>query len=105
MVYEYQVTIFSEKYKPISTIVRSTTDYDVTRKAEDNKKVRHEGIKKICQLRSWKYRDMTEKYGYTRASVRRYDKEVINALNEYRYKKIKEEKYASGEWKRPKNEK
>lgn len=102
MVYEYQVTIFSEKYKPISTIVRSTTDYDVTHNADDVKKVRHEGMKKICQLRSWKYKDMTEKYGYKKVSVRRYNKAVIDALNELRYNKIKEEKYASGEWKRPK---
>lgn len=39
-----------------------------------------------------------------KSKMREYDKEKIKAENEARYTKIKEQKYASGEWKRPKKE-
>ena len=54
--------------------------------------------------RLWSNADL-KKYEYTRAKVRRYDKEKIAKENAERYEKIKEEKYASGEWKRPEESK
>jgi hypothetical protein len=58
------------------------------------------GIKKICIKRLWKIKDL-QKYGYHKAMVRVYDKEKIEQRNKLRYEQLKEEKYQSGEWKRP----
>ena len=92
---QYQVTIFceSKKYKPVSTIVdmpEGTVRQIIMKK----------GIEKICLKRLWDGKDLA-KYGYTKVKVREYDKEKIAQENEERYNKIKEDKYASGEWKRP----
>ena len=43
------------------------------------------------------------RYGYTKGKIREYDKEKIEQENAARYEALKEEKYASGEWKRPKS--
>ena len=72
---------------------------------EDNKKeIINKGVVKICQKRYWTQRDL-KKYGYLKAKVRVYDKEKIELENKARYEQIKEQKYASGEWTRPKKEK
>lgn len=104
---EYQVTIINPdgKYKPVSCIVtrEQNSDYDLSRL---DKKIRNEiaaaGTQKICNKHYWNKSDLL-KYGYTQVKVRLYDKEKIAAENAERYARIKEEKYASGEWKRPKN--
>ena len=98
---KYQVTLFSTtgKYKPISAIVETAK---ATTK-EDVKAIQKKGVEKICISRLWKSADLT-RYGYTKIKVRVYDLDKINAENKARYEAIKEEKYATGEWKRPKKE-
>jgi hypothetical protein len=49
----------------------------------------------------WTMADL-KKNGYTSGKVREYDREKIARENAERYERIKEEKYASGEWQRPK---
>ena len=61
----------------------------------------NDGMKKICIQRGWTARDLAT-FGYATGKVREYDKEKLDKEAEERYNKIKEEKYASGEWKRPK---
>ena len=92
----YQITLFSitGKYKPVSTIVTDNTD------TMDSAQIRKKGIERICYNHLWGKEDLL-KYGYTKMKVRIYDPEKIKAENEKRYERIKEEKYASGEWKRP----
>lgn len=95
---QYQVTLSTtnNKYKPVSCII--TTDLDL----ENNKKeIINLGVTKICQKRYWTKRDLVN-YGYLKAKVRLYDKEKIAEENAARYEKIKQEKYLSGEWKKPK---
>ena len=104
MLKEYQVTLMcaSGKYRPVSCIVRKDTDAIVSiGKKEYVKQIRDEGINKICQKRYWSGSDL-KKYEYTTCKIREYDKEKIDAENKARYESIKEAKYASGEWKRPK---
>ena len=101
---EYQVTLFctTKKYRPVSAIVKRETAVnlkDVTIK----KQILNDGMKKICITRGWTVRDLAT-FGYATGKVREYDKAKIEAENKARYEKIKEEKYASGEWKRPKKE-
>ena len=92
---EYQVTLFdkSGKYRPVSAIV-TTTETDI-------KAILKMGTEKICRNRGWIGADL-KKYNYITGKVRKYDKERIAEEAAERYQKIKEEKYASGEWKRPK---
>ena len=60
------------------------------------------GVKKICEKRGWRLSDLS-RYEYTRYKVRAYNKAEIERANKERYEQIKEEKYSTGEWKRPKN--
>ena len=94
---QYQVTLICEngKYKPVSTIV-------TMEETTDRRAIMREGQKKIMVKRYWSMADLT-KYGYTKGKIREYDKEKIERENAARYEALKEEKYASGEWKRPKS--
>ena len=94
---QYQVTLICEngKYKPVSTIV-------TMEETTDRRAIMREGQKKIMIKRYWSMADLT-KYGYTKGKIREYDKEKIEQENAARYEALKEEKYASGEWKRPKS--
>lgn len=93
---EYQVTLVAAngKYRPVSCIIKAEK-YIKT-------EVLRKGIEKICMKRGWSGADL-KKFTYTTAKVREYDKEKIALENAARYEAIKEEKYATGEWKRPKN--
>lgn len=95
---QYQVTLLCAdgRYKPVSTIISASEDMD-------RKIILKKGIENICCKRLWNATDL-KKYGYTQTKMRVYDKAKIEAENKARYEKIKEEKYASGEWKRPKKE-
>ena len=104
MLKEYQVTLVctSGKYRPVSCIVKKDTDVIASiGKEEYTKQIRKAGITKICQKRYWSSADL-KKYEYTKVLIREYDKEKIAAEAKARYDAIKEAKYASGEWKRPK---
>ena len=94
---QYQVTLICEngKYKPVSTIV-------TMEETTDRKAIMREGQKKIMIKRYWSMADLT-RYVYTKGKIREYDKEKIEQENAARYEALKEEKYASGEWKRPKS--
>ena len=94
---QYQVTLICEsgKYKPVSTIV-------TMEETTDRRAIMREGQKKIMIKRYWSMTDLT-KYGYTKGKIREYDKEKIEQENIARYEALKEQKYASGEWKRPKS--
>lgn len=94
---QYQVTLICEsgKYKPVSTIV-------TMEETTDKKAIMREGQRKIMIKRYWSMTDLT-KYGYTKGKIREYDKEKIEQENAARYEALKEQKYASGEWKRPKS--
>lgn len=94
---QYQVTLICEsgKYKPVSTIV-------TMEETTDKKAIMREGQRKIMVKRYWSMADLT-KYGYTKGKIREYDKEKIEQENAARYEALKEQKYASGEWKRPKS--
>ena len=96
---QYQVTLICEngKYKPVSTIV-------TMEETTDRRAIMREGQKKIMIKRYWSMADLT-RYGYTKGKIREYDKEKIEQENAARYEALKEEKYASGEWKRPKSKK
>lgn len=102
---QYQVTLVcvSKQYKPVSSIVNtedSKEKYDLLNK-DDRKRLINRGVQKICLARGWGSAEL-KKYGYTQSKIRVYDKVKIEADKKARYEKIKEEKYASGEWKRPK---
>lgn len=94
---QYQVTLICESgmYRPVSAIV-------TMEETTDKKAIMREGQKKIMLKRYWTMDDL-KKYGYTKGKIREYDKEKIEKENAARYEAIKEEKYASGEWKRPKS--
>lgn len=94
---QYQVTLMCNngKYKPVSTIVS-------LEETSDKKAIMREGQRKIMIQRYWTMADL-KKYGYTSGKVREYDREKIERENAERYARIKEEKYASGEWQRPKS--
>lgn len=93
---QYQVTLMCNngKYKPVSTIVS-------LEETNDKKAIMREGQRKIMIQRYWTMADL-KRYGYTSGKVREYDREKIERENAERYARIKEEKYASGEWQRPK---
>ncbi len=99
---EYQVTLFcaTKKYKPVSAIIKRETAVDL-KDSTAKKQILNDGMKKICIARGWTDRDLAS-FGYATGKVREYDKAKIEAENKARYEKIKDEKYASAEWKRPK---
>ena len=101
MVKEYQVTLMcaSGKYKPVSCIIKNE-EVDLTNKDVRTELVK-QGTQKICIKKYWSSKDL-KKYGYTKAKIREYDKQKIAEESAARYEAIKEAKYASGEWKRPK---
>lgn len=101
MMKEYQVTLMctSGKYKPVSCIIKSE-EVDITDKGARTELIK-QGTQKICAKRYWSSKDL-KKYDYTKAKVREYDKQKIAEESAARYEAIKEAKYASGEWKRPK---
>ena len=102
---EYQITLFcaTKKYKPVSCIIKRKSEENLA-DAGVKKALLADGMKKICITRGWTGKDLTA-FGYTTGKVRVYDKAKIEAENAARYEKIKEEKYASGEWKRPSKKK
>lgn len=98
---EYQVTLkcADGRYKPVSCIIKAEgADLKNSVKVQE---LLQKGTQKICIQRNWTKTEL-RKYNYTKGLVREYDKEKIDAQNKARYEKLKEEKYASGEWKRPK---
>lgn len=103
---KYQVTIYCKDgvYKPISTIVEieQEEDIDLTKDKVQKKVIIQRGVNRICASRYWTSKDLA-KYGYLSAKVRIYDRLAIEKQKKENYEKLKEEKYASGEWKRPKN--
>lgn len=98
---EYQVTVKCSdgKYKPVSCIVKSK-EVDLSNKREKQCLI-EKGIQKICAKRYWTNQDL-RRYNYTKVLVRLYDKEKLAQEAAARYEAIKEAKYESGEWKRPK---
>lgn len=92
---EYQVTLFDKtgKYRPVSAII-------VAKITDSQPTLIKKGAEKICYKRGWTSADL-KKFGYNTAKIRVYDKEKLDKEAEERYNKIKEAKYASGEWKRP----
>lgn len=62
---KYQVTIYAEKYKPISTIVDVK---DTLSRSE----IIARGVLKIAQKKYWNKSDMI-KYGYTKVKCREYE--------------------------------
>lgn len=101
---QYQVTLLAtnKKFKPMSCLVKvkQDTDEDLTQNPDEKKKIIDRGIKIICCKRYLNGNDL-KRMTFTKCKVRLYDKEKIELENKMRYEKIKEEKYASGEWKRP----
>ena len=97
----YQVTLLcgNGKYKPVSTLLIREA-IDLTNKTE-RKKLIQEGTVKICAKRYWTQNEL-KKFDFTKAKVRVYNKEKIEQENQERYEVIKEQKYASGEWVKPK---
>lgn len=102
---QYQVTLKSTtgKYKPISCIITKEQKEDVNLLLikEEKTQIINAGVIKICGQRYWGKRDIIEQ-GFTIATTRVYDKEKIAKENKERYEQIKEAKYQSGEWQRPK---
>jgi hypothetical protein len=101
---DYQVTLIctNGQYKPVSAIVKA--EGKDLNNPTDKKELVNKGIQKICASRYWGSADL-KRYSYTRSKIRVYDKEKIEQENKERYEAIKEAKYASGEWKRPKGKK
>ena len=95
----YQVTLTSTtgQYKAVSAIVKA----EKIATKEDKQRVINKGIVKIAQQRRWTNTDL-KKFGYTKVKIREYDKAEIEKQNAERYEKLKQEKYACGEWKAPK---
>lgn len=100
---EYQVTLIcaSNKYRPVSAIVKASDkeSFDLNNR-EDKKEIIKRGIQKICIARSWGSREL-KLYEYTKSKVRVYDKVKIEQENKERYERIKEQHYQDGTWKRP----
>jgi len=96
----YQVTLIctNGKYKPVSTIVNVSEEFSLTKQ-----EITHKGIENICFKKMWSSADL-KRYGYTKVKCRVYDPEKIAAENKAKYEALKEQKYASGEWKRPKKD-
>lgn len=85
---QLQVTILSEKYKPISTLVEIPMT-DVVKKNFEPYKLK--GLEKICIQRNFIKGDL-KRYGYTKVKCRIYDKQKIEEENAARYEKIKKER-------------
>lgn len=104
---DYQVTLVDnrKKYRPISAVVKieQAEDADLTLDKNKRKEIINKGIIKICQKRGWGKLEL-KTYNYLTALVRKYNGAETIAQDKERYKKIKEEKYKTGEWKRPKKE-
>ena len=98
---EYQVTLLcaTNQYKPVSAIIKA--EGKDLNNAADHKMLVTNGIKKICATRGWSALDL-KRYNYTKSKIRVYDRKKIEQENKEKYEAIKEAKYASGEWKRPK---
>jgi hypothetical protein len=99
----YQVTITcgANMYKPISCLieVEQIQGLDLTKDKVKKQEIVRKGINKICATRYWDAQ-MLKTYGYDKVKVRLYDKEKIEQEKRAYYEKVKQEKYASGEWKR-----
>ena len=67
---KYQFTMFSEKYKPVSTIVEANFRMDFAQHKEPYKKA----ITQICIKRGWTVADL-KKYGYGVWKVRKAEEE------------------------------
>jgi hypothetical protein len=94
MMKEYQVTLFdpSNTYKPVSCIISKNTNLiEAIGKEAYIKRIKEDGIKKICAKRYWRTTDLV-KYGYTKMKIREYDKEKIAKENAERYEQIKKER-------------
>lgn len=102
---KYQVTIMCKTgaYKPISCLIEMEQEQgeDLTKNIVKKKEITTRGVNKICASRGWSAREL-QKYGYATVKCRYYDKDAIIREQAERYAKLKEEKYASGEWKKPK---
>lgn len=102
---KYQVTLTSTtgKYKPVSCIItrEQAEGVNLAETQETKKELINAGIQAICCARLWSKRELTE-YCYTRVKVRLYNPLKIKEENAAKYERIKAEKYASGEWKKPK---
>ena len=113
----YQVTLICEsgKYKPVSTIVEIENP-------TDKATIQNKGITKICITKRWDKRDL-KAYNNSLNEINNHLKKEQNLNDEIAKNKnenneiieenaelgkenaqIKEEKYASGEWKRPAKE-
>ena len=94
---KYQITITcgNGAYKPISTLVEveQPETADLTLVPLKKKELINRGVQKICASRYWTSSDL-KRYNYNKEKIEKEQKE--------RYEKLKEEKYASGEWTRPK---
>lgn len=103
---KYQVTLLDNNkiHKAVSCIItiEQKSNFDLTKNEVAKKQLIQRGIQKICAKRYWNSTDL-KKFGYLTAKVRLYDEEKIKIENVERYEKIKAEKYASGEWKKPKS--
>ena len=95
---KYQITLFCKtgKYKPVSCIIEKND-------RDDKNKLLQRGLTKISISRGWS-KDEMKRLGYTAVKIREYDPEKIKAEADARYTALKEEKYTTGEWKRPKKE-
>ena len=76
MIKQYQVTLYSKTYKPVSCIVNREqySDLDYSSNPNFKKQLQKDGIKKICQKRRWQLSDLV-KFGYSTYKVRVYEKE------------------------------
>ena len=101
---QYQVTLLcaDNVYKPVSTIVTVEQEegVDLTKDVAERKAIQNKGIIKICQKRGWDKRGLQRQH-MTRVKSRLYDKAKIEQDKIDKYNKIKEQKYAIGEWRRP----
>lgn len=105
---KYQVTLMCNdgKYKPVSTLVtrEQNNDTDLSNLESVRKVLKQNGIQAICFKRGWSGRDLKQ-FGYTKVKIRKYDKDLIEREAALRYALIREAKYESGEWQRPKEKK
>lgn len=65
---KYQFTLFSDKYKPVSTVVEADNMLQILK----HEKPYFKAIEKICAKRCWQPSDL-QKYGYTKSKVRKWE--------------------------------
>lgn len=65
---KFQFTFFSEHHKPVACILE--TDKNFVEVVKNEKDFRKLAIVKICQKRSWTYKDFV-KYGYVKLKYKR----------------------------------